>query len=146
MKNNYEQEYAIHAEINRRYDESNGDEKIAEACRAEHKALMDSIEAKGEVYAGGFRYFEDMKFRENKYIVIDECIFEDKAEGFINALKECGFTEFVYASTWSGSMEIAWLFTTFGCEIKGMVEVNGRFKGFPTEDWEKKHGLLISIN
>ncbi len=145
MKNNYEQEYAIHAEINRRYNESGCDTEVGRICRAEHDALMESIEAKGAAYARGFRYYDEMKFRENDYIVIDECIFEDQAKAFIDGLRECGITEFVYASTWSGSVEILWLFTTYGCKINGMAEVNGAYKSFSSDKWEKKHGVLVTL-
>lgn len=145
MKNNYEQEYAIHAEISRRYDESGCDPEVGKICRAEHDALMKSIEAKGAAYAKGFRYYDEMKFRENKYIVIDECIFDDKAEDFINGLRECGFEEFVYAGGWTGSMELLWRFTQCGCRLGEMVEVNGAYKSFSAEKWEKKHGILITL-
>ena len=145
MKNNYEQEYAIYAEISKRYDESGYDPEVGEICRAEHKALMDSIEAKGAAYARGFRYYDEMKFRENDYIVIDECIFENKAEEFIEELRECGIEEFVFASTWTSSMEVMWQFTQCGCRLGGMVEVNGAYKSFSTDKWEKKHGILITL-
>ncbi len=148
MKNNFANEYNQEVEIRNIYDEAkkNNSEDGKEVARKLIRELGESIEAKGAAYTRCYEYYKEMKDRGNDYIAIDECIFEDKAEGLINMFRECGITEFVYNSTWSGSVEVAWLFTTFGCKINGMVEINARTKKIFSEEYEKAHGLLFKIN
>ena len=148
MKNEFATEYAQELVIRNIYDtaKANNEESGKELARTMIRELGESIEAKGRNYARVYEYYKETKDRKNDLIFIDECVFEDKAEELIEAFKECGITEFVYSSTWSGAMNIVWLFTTLGCQVAGMVEFNGRCQGFMSDEYEKAHGLLIKIN
>jgi hypothetical protein len=64
----------------------------------------------------------------------------------IESLKALGIEKFTFSSTWSSSVEVAWLFTQNGCTLEGLVEINGKCKQTFSDDFEKAHGFLFSIH
>ena len=148
MKNDFAREYAQEQENIRNYHEADArnDEAGMQAVRVAHKALMASIEAKGKDYAYLYELYEDAHDRGNELIDLNDVVWDDKVEALIASFREYGIERFTFSSGWSSAVETAWLFTQQGCKLEGLVEINGRCKAFMSDDYEKKHGYLFSVN
>ena len=148
MKNDFAKEYAQEQENIRAYNEADArdDEAGRQAAREAHKSLMASIKAKEPDYANLYSLYEDAREHGNKYIDIHEVVWDDKVEALIASFREYGIEHFTFSSGWSSAVETAWLFTQQGCRLEGLVEINGCTKAFMSNDYEKKHGYLFSVN
>ena len=72
---------------------------------------------------------------------IKDCADNEKGvEDLITCMRNLGFTEFTFSSTWSGAVETAWLFQKAGCILAGLVEIDG------PKNFEKAHGYLFRVN
>lgn len=148
MKNDFAREYAQEQENIRAYHEADArdDEAGRTAVRNAHHALMASIEAKGKDYANLYSLYDDAQERGNELIDINEVVWDDNVEALIASFREYGIERFTFSSGWSSAVETAWKFTENGCRLEGLVEINGRCKAFMSDDYEKKHGYLFSVN
>ena len=148
MKNDFAREYAQEQENIRAYNEAEArnDEAGMQAVRDNHHTLMTNIEAKGKDYANLYSLYEDAHDRGNELIDISEVVWDNKVEPLIASFREYGIERFTFSSGWSNAVETAWLFTQQGCKLEGLVEINGRCKAFMSDDYEKKHGYLFSVN
>lgn len=146
-KNNFAEEYARELECRRQFNEARetGNAEMEEAARAAHQLLADQIKAKGSIYEMVFRFYCEAQERGNKYLDLNEVIWDDKVTALIDSLREYGIEKFTFSSTWSSAVETAWLFTQNGCRLEGIVEINGKCKAFMSEEYEKAHGYLFSI-
>jgi hypothetical protein len=43
----------------------------------------------------------------------------------VGCFRDFGVEHFTFSSTWSSAVKTAWLFKMNGCEVEGLVEVNG---------------------
>jgi hypothetical protein len=145
MKNNFAEEYAREQEIKNQYklaDSDNG----RNAARATYEKFADEMKTKGEEYERIYGLYADAKDRGNDYIDFNECIWEKNVPTMIESLRALGIEKFTFSSTWSSSVEVAWLFTQNGCTLEGLVEINGKCKQTFSDDFEKAHGFLFSIH
>lgn len=148
MKNQFAEEYARHLEILSKYQsaKSAGDEAGIEAARAAHLALNDDIEAKGAVYARLYARYESAQERGNAFIDCGEVIWDKDVASFVASLREYGIEKFVFSSTWSSAVETAWLLQQNGCRLEGLIEINGGLKRFCSDEYEKIHGYLFTVD
>lgn len=147
MNNTLAQDYAREQEIKRQYGtaDAQGSEEGKEAARAAYRALMDGIAARGDAYARTYRLYSGAQERGNEYIDLNEVIWDEKVKETIDSLRKCGIEKFTFSSGWSSAVETAWLFTQNGCRLEGLVEINSQHKAFGSEEYEKAHGYLFSI-
>ena len=90
--------------------------------------------------------YEEAKDCGNKYIDLNEVIWEEQVETTIKTLRENGIEHFTFSSTWSNAVETAWLFTQNGCRLEGLIEINTKYKDFRTGKNKKAHGYLFKVN
>ena len=105
---------------------------------------MEKIEALGGTACRIWREYETARENGNDRLDISEVVWDKDVESLISCMRENGIREFTFSSGWSSAVETAWLFTQNGCELGGMVEINGSMKCFE-EEHEKKHGYLFRI-
>ena len=142
-KNIFETTYAQMQELKKAY-EAAGDEAGKEKARAGHHALMEGIEGLGAAACRIWREYETARENGNDRLDISEVVWEKDVESLISCMRENGISEFTFSSGWSSAVETAWLFTQNGCELAGLVEVNGGMNHFAGEH-EKKHGYLFRV-
>lgn len=147
MKNNFAQEYAKHVELMNTYKtlKETGDTAAIEELRKEARALEDSIAAKGTTYSRLYSKYETAMERGNEFIAWDDVIWDEHVEGFVQGLRNCGIEKFIFSSGWSSAVETAWLLQKNGCKLEGLVEFNGRDNIFGSNEPEKLHGYLFSV-
>lgn len=145
MKQNiFEEVFAQEQKIREAYKEAQ-DEAGKEKARADHHALLERIEGLGETACRIWREYETARENGNARLDISEVVWDKDVESLIACMRENGIGEFTFSSTWSSAVETAWLFTQNGCELRGMVEVNGGTDHF-TGEHEKKHGYLFKVS
>lgn len=145
MKQNiFEEVYAQEQEIRKAYNEAQ-DEAGKEKARADHHALLERIEGLGETACRIWREYETAREKGNARLDISDVVWDKDVESLIACMRENGIGEFTFSSTWSSAVETAWLFTQNGCELGGLIEVNGGKNHF-TGEHEKKHGYLFKVN
>ena len=142
-KNIFETTYAQMQELKKAY-EAAGDEAGKEKARAGHHALMEGIEGLGAGACRIWREYETARENGNDRLDISEVVWEKDVESLISCMRENGISEFTFSSGWSSAVETAWLFTQNGCELAGLIEVNGSMNYFAGEH-EKKHGYLFRV-
>ena len=143
-KNIFEETYAQVQELKKAYAAAT-DEAGKEKARAGHHALMERIEALGATVCRIWREYETARENGNTRLDISEVVWDKDVESLITCMRENGISEFTFSSTWSSAVETAWLFAQNGCELGGLVEVNGSMNHFAGEH-EKKHGYLFKVN
>ena len=82
----------------------------------------------------------------NEHLDISEVVWDKDVESLINCLRENGIERFTFSSTWSSAVETAWLFQKAGCTLSGLIEINSQHKAFMSDEYEKAHGYLFSID
>lgn len=142
-KNIFETTYAQMQELKKAY-EAAGDEAGKEKVRAGHRALMEGIEGLGAAACRIWREYENARENGNARLDISDVVWEKDVESLISCMRENGISEFTFSSGWSSAVETAWLFTQNGCELAGLIEVNGSMNYFAGEH-EKKHGYLFRV-
>lgn len=122
-----------------------GDSEGCKAAREAHEAWEKLMNETDKQFKAVYRLYESMKERGNDMIDFDEPYQYRNAAETVAMLREYGFDRFSFSSTWSSAVETAWLFTQNGCRLEGLVEINGRCKAFMSDEYEKKHGYLFSV-
>lgn len=122
------------------------DYEACDAAREKHLAWEAEIEAKGKEFCWAYRLFEDQQERGNAYIDLHDTMQDAHIPVYIETLRKLGFKNFTFSSTWSSAVETAWIFTTCGCSLMGLIEINSQYKDFKGEGYEKAHGYLFSID
>ncbi len=145
MKQNiFEEVYAQEQKIRKAYNEAQ-DEAGKEKARAGYHALMERIEELGETACRIWREYEAARENGNARLDISEVVRDKDVESLVACMRENGISEFTFSSGWSSAVEIAWFFTQNGCELGGLVEVNGGRDHF-TGEHGKKHGYLFKVH
>ncbi|MDO4650593.1 MAG: hypothetical protein Q4B26_18315 [Eubacteriales bacterium] len=144
---NLEADYRRIAEIKAAYEAAREaeNENGMDAARADMKALNAVIGTESKEYGRILRFLEESREKENERLDIADNIWDREVEGLVQTMREAGIKEFTFSSTWTSATETAWLFTSLGCNLKGMVEINGS-KDFMSETYEKKHAFLFTID
>lgn len=138
-----EKDYEEYKKLQKEYHEGNEEQKAL--AREKYRAWKERLEAKGKEYGKVYSLYEEAKERGNERIDICEAVWEKDAADLIASLRKYGIKEFTFSSGWSSAVEIAWLFLQAGCELKGMVEINTRYRDFMTCELERAHGYLFRI-
>lgn len=149
MKNNFAEEYAWSKRIHDAYDqaeEANDQEGKARA-RAEYKEqFVPYMTEKGDAYWRLYELYARAKDVGNEYIDFNDVIWDKDVPAKIESLREHGIERFTFSSTWSSSVEIAWLFLQNGCELEGMTEINSQHKKIFTEEYERIPAYIFKVN
>ena len=144
MKNIFEETYTQIAELKKAYDAAK-DEDGREKARAAYHDLMKPLEALGSAAGRLWREYETSRDNGNSLLDISDVVWEKDVESLISCMRRIGIGQFTFSSTWSSAVETAWLFKQNGCELEGLVEINGSMNFFE-EKREKKHGYLFRVN
>ncbi len=147
-KNIFEETYAKVQALKEAYDEAEkaNDEDCKNELQKKHKELMMELSSQGTVNMRIWNMYEEAKDCGNKYIDLNEVIWEEQVETTIKTLRENGIEHFTFSSTWSNAVETAWLFTQNGCRLEGLIEINTKYKDFRTGKNKKAHGYLFKVN
>ena len=145
MKNSFAAEYAMEFAIRDAYEmcKQRGDETGMEEARALMRKHLDEIAEKGDAYAFVYRLYREMKECGNEHIDLHDAIHDELK--VLGMLKECGIKSFTFSSGWSSAVESAWIFQQNGCQLQGLVELNGTTMDWITGEREKVHGYFFSI-
>lgn len=120
-------------------------EKMASGSEEKAKAedaFYDSLE--GWVYDLLIKY-RAAKGRKNRYIDFDNCPSEGEIPALVDCLRRCGVRHITISSRWSSLIVRMWSFCQAGCEIEGMVEINGPRKNWSTGEHDKEPAFLLSV-
>ena len=63
----------------------------------------------------------------------------------IERLRKAGIKKFTFSSTWSSTVQTAWLFLQNGCKVEGMAEINGPSTAFMSDEYERVPAYVFSI-
>lgn len=144
MKNFFEETYQQYTELKKQYDAATDEEGKA-AARASYQELMQGIEDRGGVACRLWREYEISRENENSILDIQDVVWDKDVESLIDGMREFGIDRFTFSSGWSSAVETAWLFKQNGCELEGLVEVNGNMNFFEGKH-ETRHGYLFRVN
>lgn len=144
MKNIFEKTYTQIAELKKAYDAAK-DEDGREKARAAYHDLLKPLEELGSAAGRLWREYETSRDNGNGLLDISEVVWEKDAENLISCMRSIGIEQFTFSSTWSSAVETAWFFKQNGCELEGLVEINGSMKFFEGKR-EKKHAYLFRVN
>lgn len=147
MMNAFEKDYQQELKIRADYDAAKAAENEAgqEAARADIHELWGSIDEKGEAYARIYRDYKNSRDKGNEYIDFRDVIWDKDVEGLVTCMRENGIDRFTFSSGWSSAVETAWLFKENGCELEGLIQINGDQNFFKEEEYEKVPTYLFSI-
>ena len=146
MKHTLEQVYTREAALERAYAAAKeaGDEAGMEKARSEYQAMeKEVLETEDADFGFAYRLYKQMKECGNDYIDLSIAIHDEV--GVLNILRKYGVEKFTFSSGWSSAVESAWIFQQNGCRLEGLVELNGLNKDWITNEREKVHGYLFSI-
>ena len=144
MADIFERTYEEVQEARRAYDAAT-DEAGKEAARACYQKAMAGIEALGGTACRIWREYEISRDSGNAILDINDVVWDKDVESLISCMRENGIERFTFSSTWSSAVETAWLFQMNGCKLEGLVEINSRHKAILSDEYEKAHGYLFSI-
>ena len=149
MKNNFAEDYAWSKRIHDAYDmaEEAGDQEGMAKARAEYKEQFTPyMTEKGEGYWKLYELYARAKNVGNEYIDFSDVIWDKDVPAKIDGLREYGIERFTFSSTWSSSVETAWLFLQNGCTLEGMTEINSQHRKIFTEEYERIPAYIFKVN
>ena len=143
MKKYYEQLKALKTA----YDaaDEKDDEAGKVAAREQSHAWKDTVSAEGEDFWRVFKMYEDAQDRGNEHIDLHDVIWDKDVAPLIDRLRRADIQKFTFSSTWSSTVETAWLFLQNGCKLEGMAEINGTCQAFMSDEYERVHAYVFSI-
>ena len=144
MMNIFEKTYAQVQEAHKAYDAAT-DEAGKEAARTLYHEATAAIEALGSTACRIWREYEVARDSGNIYLDISEVVWDKDVEALISCMRDNGIDHFTFSSGWSSAVETAWLFQKNGCRLEGLIEINSRHKDLFTDEQEKAHAYLFSI-
>ena len=144
MKNIFTESYNKIQELKTKFAAADTEQEKAN-LRTECQKIKQGIAEKGKNAIRIWEEYERALENGNDRLDLNGCIWEEDVKDLINSIRENGITEFTFSSTWSGALEVAWLFQQNGCTLAGLVEINGPQKFF-SEEHEKLHGYLFKVN
>lgn len=121
-----------------------GDEAGVEKAKADMRVLRGTyLTGDDEEFCFVHRLMEEKRERENDFVDIHDPVW--KPEETIATLRKYGIKTFTFSSGWSSAVDTAWAFQEAGCRLVGLIEINGTTKAFLSDEWEKKHGYVFTI-
>lgn len=127
MENTFEARYQQELEIRAAYEAAEAVDNEAgmeDARRAISRHSADIVD-QGEAYGKIYREYRKSRDKGSEVLDLHDVIWEKEVESLVRCMKENGIERFTFSSTWSGSVEIAWLFRNNGCILIGMDLVYG---------------------
>ena len=115
-------------------------------ARAIYRRAIASLDGLSKMETKIWNYYEAAKDCGNKYIDINDIIYDSEVETLVACMKKLGIEAFTFSSTWSSAVETAWLFQKAGCTLAGLIEIHNQYKTFGTDEYEKAHGYLFKLN
>ena len=114
------------------YDEYERELKIRneEADAALH-SLWDSINAKGETYAGIYRACRESLDNGNMWLDIHDAIPDKDVPSLISCMRENGIERFTFSYNGSGVLATSWLFIEQDCMLMDMVQTERQGEKIP---------------
>lgn len=143
MKNIFEEAYNGIEKLKKAYNEAES-ETEREKARVAYHELLKPLEEFGNMAGRLWREYEVSRDNGNELLDISETVWDKDVESLISCMREIGIERFTFSSTWSSSVETAWLFQQNGCRLEGLIEINGS-KNFFEDKREKKHGYIFSL-
>lgn len=139
--------YELEQEIKRAYDaaDEQNDEAGKVTAREAYHAWKDKAIAEGEDFWRVYQMYEYGQDRGNEYIDLHDVIWDKDVPALIERLRKAGINKFTFSSTWSGTVETAWLFLQNGCKVEGMTEINGTSTAIFTDEYERVPAYVFSI-
>lgn len=139
--------YEQQREIERAYDvaDEQNDEAGKVAAREAYHAWKDRAIAEGEDFWRVLQMYQDARKRGNEYIDLHDNIWDKDVPALIERLRKAGIEMFTFSSTWSSTVETAWLFLQNGCKLEGMAEINGTTTAFMSDEYERVPAYVFSI-
>ncbi len=139
--------YSQIAELKKAYDAAS-EEIQKEGIRRSYRNIADQINQEEKNFIRMYNYYETAQECGNKYLDINNVVWKKDVPGMIQTMRENGIEKFTFSSTWSGAVDIAWLFTQNGCSLEGLVEINKHCREFMSEEaeWEKCHAYVFKVN
>lgn len=140
--------YERNQEILKRYltAKEAGDQAGMQKASEDHDEFTAENESKSWEFNLACRLYKSMKERGNDYIDFCDTIEDAKVPVFIEYLRKQGFKYFTFSSTWSSAVETAWILVNAGCSLKGLIQINGQYKSFMGNDYEKAPAYLFTID
>ena len=145
MNKDFEKDYNTHTELKARYDTAynNKDEAGMDKVRSEYQAFKQTIDEKGSDYIQMFNLYKEAKDRGNAYIDINDVV--RNPEELIANFRKFGIEKFTFSSTWSSAVKVAWEFVKCGCKQEGIIEINGQFTEFMSNDYERVPAYVFTL-
>ena len=145
MMNIFEETYRGIQEAKKAYDAA-VDEEGQDAARALYKKASEKLDGLSKTELRIWRDYEISKDCGNEYLDINDMVNDEAVEDLIACMREYGIEAFTFSSTWSSAVETAWLFQKAGCTLAGLIEINSHHKAFMSDEYEKAHGYLFTVN
>ena len=120
LERTYEKVQELRNELSKDCD-PNTDSRI----RSKWRKIEKSIDDMGNVASRVWRYYEVSRDNGNDCINIDDVVGDIDVFPLVGCFRDFGVEHFTFSSTWSSAVKTAWLFKMNGCEVEGLVEVNG---------------------
>ena len=117
-----------------------------DSAKAAYRDICKEINSWGILFGRIFREYENSRDNGNDILDIEELVDDKDVKSLVGIMKEHGIKQFTFSSTWSSSVETAWLFQESGCKLEGIVELNGRIIGWGSTEHEKRHGYLFRVS
>ena len=143
MKNFLEDTYEKMQQLKQQITATN-DSDIQSSIRTEWRKIEEQIEGMGNIAYRVWLYYEKSRDNGNDYINIDDVVWDKDVTPLINGFRKFGVEHFTFSSSWSSSVETAWLFKMNGCELEELVEVNGNMN-YMTGKHEKMHAYKFAV-
>lgn len=147
MINQFAAEYTLSLGIRERYNKAKAasDEAAMQEARNAHKEQEARILEMGQPACGIYRAYCEAQERGNEYLDWNDVLWDKDVSGVVESLRRCGIEKFVFTSGWLSAVETAWQLQENGCKLESLVEINGKFKCFDSDEYEKIHGYLFRL-
>lgn len=120
------------------------DLETRDSIRSEWKKIEENIEDMGDIAYRVWLYYEKARDNGNDHINIDDVVWDKNVAPLIDGFRKFGVEHFTFSSSWSSSVKTAWLFKMNGCELEGLVEVNGNMN-YMTGENEKMPAYKFAV-
>ncbi|MGG6491451.1 UNVERIFIED_CONTAM: hypothetical protein NY603_00460 [Bacteroidetes bacterium 56_B9] len=114
------------------------------SIRNECQKIEDQIEGMWNFADRVWFYYEASRDNGNDYINIGGVVWDKDVTPLIDSFRKFGVEHFTFSLSWSSAAETARLFEMNGCELEGVVEVNGDFN-YETGKYKKMNAYKFAV-